>query len=46
MKKYLDEMTKEELIHLAMQECVLLELTFDKEIIMKKLAQKGYERIK
>ena len=36
MKKYLDEMTKEELIHLAMQECVLLELTFDKEKIMKK----------
>ena len=46
MKKYLDEMTKEELIHLAMQECVLLELTFDKEKIMKKLEQKGYERIK
>ena len=46
MKKYLDEMTKEELIHLAMQECVLLELTFDKEKIMKKLEKKGYERIK
>ena len=46
MKKYLDEMTKEELIHLAMQECILLELTFDKEKIMKKLEQKGYERIK
>ena len=46
MKKYLDEMTKEELIHLAMQECVLLELTFDKEKVMKKLEQKGYERIK
>ena len=46
MKKYLDEMTKEELIYLAMQECILLELTFDKEKIMKKLEQKGYERIK
>ena len=46
MKKYLDEMTTEELIHLAMQECILLELTFNREKTIKKLEQKGYERIK
>ena len=46
MKKYLDEMTTEELIHLAMQECIFLELTFNREKTIKKLEQKGYERIK
>ena len=46
MKKYLDEMTTEELIHLAMQECIFLELTFNREKTIKKLEHKGYERIK
>ena len=46
MKKYLDEMTTEDLIHLAMQECIFLELTFNREKTIKKLEQKGYERIK
>ena len=46
MKKYLDEMTTEELIHLAMQEYIFLELTFNREKTIKKLEQKGYERIK
>ena len=46
MKKYLDEMTTEELIQLAMQECIFLELTFNREKTIKKLEQKGYERIK
>ena len=46
MKKYLDEMTTEELVHLAMQECIFLELTFNREKTIKKLEQKGYERIK
>ena len=46
MKKYLDEMTTEELIHLAMQKCIFLELTFNREKTIKKLEQKGYERIK
>ena len=46
MKKYLDEMTTEELIDLAMQKCIFLELTFNREKPIKKLEQKGYERIK
>lgn len=46
MKKYLDEMTTEELIHLAMQECILLELTFNREKTIKRLEMKGYERIR
>ena len=46
MKKYLDEMTTEELIHLAMQECIFLELTFNREKTIKRLEMKGYERIR
>ena len=46
MKKYLDEMTTEELIHLAMQECIFLELNFNREKTIRKLEMKGYERIK
>ena len=46
MKKYLDEMTTEELVHLAMQECIFLELNFNREKTIRKLEMKGYERIK
>jgi len=46
MKKYLDEMTTEELIHLAMQECIFLELTFNREKTIRRLEMKGYERIR
>ena len=46
MKKYLDEMTTEELIHLAMQECIFLELTFNREKTIKRLEMKEYERIR
>ena len=46
MKKYLDEMTTEELVHLAMQECIFLELTFNREKTIKRLEMKGYERIR
>ncbi len=46
MKKYLDEMTTEELIQLAMQECIFLELTFNREKTIKRLEMRGYERIR
>ena len=46
MKKYLDEMTTEELIHLAMQEYIFLELTFNREKTIKRLEMKEYERIR
>ena len=44
MKKYLEEMTVEELIGLAMDEGVFLELSFNREKTMKKLEERGYER--
>ncbi len=42
--KYLDEMTVEELINLAMEEGIFLELNFDRGKTVAKLEEKGYER--
>ncbi|RRD40083.1 DUF4912 domain-containing protein [Leptotrichia sp. OH3620_COT-345] len=42
--KYLDEMTKEELIDCAKKEKIFLGLTFNREKIMTKLEKKGYKR--
>ncbi|MDO5088640.1 MAG: DUF4912 domain-containing protein [Leptotrichiaceae bacterium] len=42
--KYLDEMTKEELIDCAKKEKLFLGLTFNREKIMEKLEKKGYKR--
>ena len=41
--KYLDEMTKEELINCAKKEKIFMGLSFNKEKIMKKLEKKGYK---
>ena len=38
--KYLDEMTKEELINCAKKEKIFMGLSFNKEKIMKKLEKK------
>ena len=42
--KYLDEMTKEELVSCAKKEKIFLGLTFNREKIMQKLEKKGYKR--
>ena len=42
--KYLDEMTKEELVSCDKKEKIFLGLTFNREKIMQKLEKKGYKR--